>query len=119
VQDNPLVTSGVTISPSSTNIGQPVTATMTIRNSGSAPVNIGSLIVAARDPSGNNVDFPADDNVTIAAGSTYTYSKSQTFSSAGKYSFFIADLRNSVWDRNYPKSADGSVIRLGNFIIIP
>lgn len=111
--DSPHVASGITISNSPT-LGQPVTISMTIRNTTTSPVNIGTMAIAVRDPSGKNVDLPADTNVTVPANGTYTYTKTQTFNTPGKYTLFIANFRNGSWDSNYPKSLSGSVQRTVN-----
>ncbi len=110
VLENPLITTGVTLSPSNPAKGQAVTATITIRNVSSSPINIGSLVAAGRDPSGSNVDFPLENDFTIPAGGTKTYSEQRVFNSSGSYKFYIAHW-NGVWDTNYPKSIDTSVIR--------
>ena len=111
LKDNPLVATGITISPSSPVAGQSVTATVTIRNDSSSAVNIGAFLVAGRDPNGNNVDFPADLDITIPATTTYTYSKTKIFNLSGSYSLFMASFKNNTWDWNYPKSLNDSVIR--------
>lgn len=110
VLDNPLITEGISLSPSNPAAGQAVTATVKIHNAGSSPVNIGSLVVAARSPSGGNADFPIQNDVIIPAGATYTYSKTKSFSSTGNHTLFIARW-SGVWSTSYPKSADGSVLR--------
>jgi len=115
VQDNPLVTTGVALSPANPIAGQTVTATFTVTNASSNPIDIGSLFIATRDPNGNNSDFPTDPNVTVPANSTYTYSKSRILTIAGGYSFYIADYRNATWDLSYPKSSSGSILRKGTF----
>jgi hypothetical protein len=107
VQDNPLITTGVALSPASPVAGQTVNATMTVRNYTSAPVNIGTLAVGARDPSGKNVDFPAAYDVIVPANGTYTYSKSRTFESGGNYSLYAINYSNGSWNTTYPKSASG------------
>lgn len=111
VKDNPLVISGISTSPTQPVAGQPVTAEMSIRNDSSSPVNIGQMLIAARDQKGSNIDFPADSDVTIAANSTYVYSKTKTLNTSGEYTLFIANFRNSQWSMNYPKSNSSSVIR--------
>jgi len=116
VLDNPLVTTGITLSPSSPAKGQAVTATVTVRNVGPSPMNIGSLIVAARDPSGNNVDFPIENDFIIPAGGTKTYSEQRVFNASGSYRFYIAHWQGQ-WDTTYPKSIDGSVTRQLNLSI--
>ena len=117
VQDNPLVTSSVTLTPASPAAGQPVTATMNITNASASPVNIGLIVMAARDSTGKNVDFPFDKDVIIPANSTYNYSETKTFTSPGTYSIFIANLRNNVWSMAYPKSRDSAILRSTSFTI--
>jgi hypothetical protein len=111
VLNNPLITSGITLTPSNPTVGQSVTATITIHNASASPVNVGLMAVAARGPNGSNVDFPGDANVTIPASSDYTYSKSTMFAASGRYTLFIANLRNGMWSSSYPLSANSSIIR--------
>jgi hypothetical protein len=117
VQDNPFLTTGAAFSPANPAIGQLVTATMSVTNTSSSPVSVNLLVVAARDPSGNNVDFPAETNVTIPANSTHVYSQTRTFSTVGNYSFFVSSQRGSIWDSDYPKSVSGSIIRRGTLAV--
>jgi hypothetical protein len=108
VYDNPLVSSNLSISPSAPTLFQPVTVTFTLQNSSSNPITIPAVGVAVRDPNGNNVGYPGDSNVTIAANSSYTYSKTKTFISApGTYRFWITSLVNNAWNDNYPSSSSG------------
>jgi hypothetical protein len=116
VLDNPLITSGISFSPASPAKGQSATATVTVRNVSSNPINIGSLVVAGRDPKGNNVDFQIENDFTIPAGGTKTYSEQRTFNATGSYRFYIAHWQGQ-WDTSYPKSIDGSVVRLLNLSI--
>ena len=105
---NPAIVTPLTISPANPTLGQQVTATFTIQNNSSQPVNLPAIGVAARDPQGNNVGFPSDVNVTIPANSTYTYSKSRVFSSnPGNYRYWITSLKNNYWDDNYPVTFGG------------
>jgi hypothetical protein len=117
VKDNPLITSGVTISPANPVSGQPVTASMEITNASSSSITIETLVIAARDPNGKNVDFPADTNVTIPANSTYKYSKTKTFTDSGNYSFFTSSIKDGSWNNSYPKSSSSSIVRSGSLIV--
>lgn len=111
VADNPAVTAGLSVNPQSPAAGQQSTATFTIRNNGTAAINIGSLTVAGRSPTGANVDFPIVNDVVVPAGGEYTYNQSRTFSqSGGNYRFFIANW-NGVWSTTYPSSGAGDTIR--------
>jgi len=111
VLNNPLITTGIGLSPANPSISTPVTATLSIHNASASPVSIGSMIVAARDPSGNNVDFPEDAHVTIPASSTYTYSKTRLLTNPGKYSFFIVNWNGGGYVTNWPLSASSSIVR--------
>lgn len=111
--DNPAITTGLTLTPANPTVGQSVTASFVVENNSSSPVTIPTLGVAARDPSGANVGFPAVQNLTISANSSYTYSQSRTFTgSAGNYSFWITSLRHTgAWDDNYPAALDDVIRR--------
>ena len=72
-------------------------------------VTIPVIGVAVRDPAGTNVGFPGDTDVTIAPNSTYTFSKTRTFTGqSGTYKFWITSFRNNVWDDGYPVSLGGA-----------
>ena len=110
VYDNPSVTTNLSLSPSSPVIGQPVTASFSVKNNSNVSVTIPAIGVAVRDSRGNNVGYPSDTNVVIAAGSTYTYSKTRAFTgNTGTYKFFITSLYNGNWDDNYPMSLWGLI----------
>ena len=114
IKENPIITSGVTFSPTSPVIGQPVTANFTITNNSSKSIEIGRPILVTRDPNKANVDFPIDSIITILPNSTYTYSKTRIFSTVGDYSYFISNLSsNNTWNINYPKSSDNNIFRSG------
>lgn len=117
VLDNILVTTGVTFEPATPVIGQPVTATFTVTNSSSSAINIGAPALALRSPTSKNADFALDSVTIIAAGSTYTYSKTSTFSSPGVHSFFITNKNNGAWNDNYPKASAG-IVRSGSVNIL-
>lgn len=117
VVDNPHIVSGISVSPANPTVGQPVTVTATLKNTGSIPVNIGSLVVAARDPYGKNVDFKIVNDVTVAAnGGTYTYSETKPFTSTGTHKLYIANW-NGTWSTQKPASIDSSIIRQTNLLI--
>lgn len=114
ILDNPLIASGISIS-TNPSAGQPTTATISIRNTSGTNINIGSLVIAARDATGNNVDFPITNDVVIPAETTKSFSWTKTFP-AGSYTLFIAHWKGT-WDTSYPKSMDSSVIRTMNLKI--
>lgn len=110
VKDNPLIVSGMSLSPSNPTAGQPVTVSMNIKNFSASSVWLGSMVIGVRSPYGDNVDYPIVNDVIIPAGGTYTYSKTKTFGATGTYNLFIANW-NGVWKTHYPKSVDGSIVR--------
>lgn len=114
VTENPLVSTGLSLSGNPAS-GQPITATLTITNTGSAPINIGSMVVAGRGNWGGNGDFPIVNDVIVPANSTYTYSQTRSFT-PGTYTFFIANW-NGVWSKEYPKSMNGSIVRQSSMTI--
>lgn len=111
VGPNPLITTGLSLSPTNPVAGQPVTASFTIANYGHVPIGVGGMIVAVRDPNGNNKDFAFADNVIIPANGTYTYSSPQTFTQAGKYQMFISNFGGGNWYQNYPASASSAIVQ--------
>ena len=113
VKENPLITTGVSFSPANPAVGQLVTVTFTVTNSSSSAVNMGSPTVAVRGPRGTNYDFVAESNVTIPANSTFTYSKTRTFTEAGSYIFFTSTLKDNIWNEGYPKVANDNIVRWG------
>jgi hypothetical protein len=111
IRDNPTITTGLALSQVSPVSGQITTATFTIRNDSNTAINIGSLTVAGRSPTGSNVDFPVVNDVIVPAGGEYTYNQSRSFSQPGSnYRFFIANW-NGVWSTTYPGSASDGIVR--------
>jgi hypothetical protein len=110
VKDNPVLKTNVTLSPESPTVGQTTTATVTLQNSSAVPINIGSLVIAGRGPTGTNVDFGLINDVIIPAGGEYVYSRTRTFTQPGAHTFYIANW-NGVWTTAYPKSASPSILR--------
>jgi hypothetical protein len=106
VYENPLITSGITVTPTNPQAGQDVTVSFKVQNASNTPVSIGQMLVAARDPRGANIDFPSDLNVVVPANGEYVYSRTRTATIAGTYSFFIANYRTG-WDMTYPQSSPG------------
>jgi len=79
------LTSPLAITPTSPAPYQSTVATFTVRNSGTSSVTIPYFIAGARTSSGANVDFPASPSVTLAAGQSFTYRGTRTFSVEGSY----------------------------------
>lgn len=117
VSDNPIITSGLILGPSNFGIGQEVTAYASVKNLSSSPINIGSLVIAARDPNGQNVDFPIKNDVIIPAATQSDLTWKRTFTTPGLYNFSIAHW-NGTWDTNYPHSTGGWINRNFNWPIL-
>ena len=111
VNDNPLLTQGLQVDKvsSSSNI---YTVSYKVTNSLPNPVNIGSLFVAVRGPQGQNLDVPADNNVTIPGNGTYTFSKKWFSPYAGQHSFSVVVYKPGYGTSSTsPASKDSSVNR--------
>lgn len=106
------VTSGLTLSPAQVYAGDPVNTTFTVTNFSNTPVSIGKMGVAVRDAKDNNLDIGYDDNVTIAANSTYTFTKSAVFTNASQLRLSIANYQSSLgWNDTSPALDSSSVVR--------
>ena len=77
------VVTPLTLAPSSPAVGQPITASYTLRNDGGSDVTIRYVLVGARDATGQNVDFPSAGPITLQPGSSYTYRMSRSMSAGG------------------------------------
>ena len=83
VVDTPLMLSATTVQAGST-----LTGTVTYRNTLSTAVTLQHIAIAGRPPGGTHSGGPYDDlgpqtnSVTIAAGATYTFTGSRTFSAS-------------------------------------
>ncbi|MCA9323983.1 hypothetical protein KC992_02680, partial [Candidatus Saccharibacteria bacterium] len=111
VVSNPILTNPIVLWSTPT-VGNPVTASFKIKNASNSPLNIGTIVIAARDPNGNNVDFPADYNVVIPANGTYTHVVTRAFNSAGEHKLFIANYNNGKWDLNFPEAITYGIERI-------
>jgi hypothetical protein len=78
------------LSPGSPGLNQPVTATFTVQNTGTASGTVPYFVTKALDPSNTNVDFPTSTQQTIAPGATYPYTASRSFATAGSYTAWPA-----------------------------
>jgi purple acid phosphatase-like protein len=74
------------LSPGSPGVNQPVTATFTVKNTGTASGAVQYFLAQTRDPSNANVDFPNSGAQTIAPGASFTYTATRSFATAGTYS---------------------------------
>src|SRR5262249_49359060 len=71
-------------------VNQPVTATFTVQNTGTASGTVPYFITKALDPSNANVDFAQSASQTLAPGATFTYTATRSFSVAGSYTAWPA-----------------------------
>jgi murein DD-endopeptidase MepM/ murein hydrolase activator NlpD len=84
----PPLTADPTLSPSSTYPGVEVTGSFTIKNSGSAAIEMPRLKLEAIDPEGNLVMYPGT-TLTLGAGKSYTLTQTRSFSTVGRYQFYV------------------------------
>ena len=82
--------------------GQPVTVRAVVRARTTSRVD--GLIVAVRDGSGANLDFPYQPAVTVAAGGT-ELSVSRTFPAAGTYTYWVAYEQDGRWTDLDPRQS--------------
>jgi hypothetical protein len=78
------------LSPGSPATNQPVTATFTVKNTGTVSGTVPYFITKALDPSNGNVDFAQSASQTLAPGATYPYTASRSFATAGSYTAWPA-----------------------------
>ena len=117
VKTSPLVTTNFNLSDYTPNTGQNVTATFKVTNYSDQAVNVGLLKISGRGPGNSLASFGQIPNVTIPAGSTFTYSRTRSFSQAGDYRFWISNKRNDTWYTNYPVSSWPKLIRERNITV--
>lgn len=102
------VTRDLYFSPKSPLKGQLTSASFKIRNNESSSVTIPSLVVAARNKNGTNVNFPAVYNLTLNPGEIYTYYERRTFGSIGEHNIWIAaKFPSGRWSTSWPYSSSG------------
>jgi hypothetical protein len=90
------VTSALTLAPSTPTAGQTVSAQFTVQNMGGQSATV-RFLTGARDAANNNVDFPLSANVTLAGGSSYTYTASRAFTTSGTYMVWPAYTDGTNW----------------------
>lgn len=91
--------------PNSNYTNRQLNFSFTLRNTSSARVDIGDMIIATRDSGNNNFDF-GRQSITLNPGQIYTYNAGITLSSESDYTFAIGNYRESAgWTSNYPTSS--------------
>jgi len=112
ILDNPTLTGSLTLNPAQPVQGSPYAASFTITNKASYDIKLDAAFIVVRGPQGQNLDTPADSNITIPAGGTYTYSKQWFTPFSGQHQFSIVTYRQaSGFSFTYPASASSSVVR--------
>lgn len=96
-------------------VGKATPLTFKVKNnSATSTVNLGLIGLAARSPSGSVADLPFEEVPSLAAGATYTYSKSFTPQMNGKYTFYISSTgdQGATWNETgFPAIDDGAIQR--------
>jgi len=83
----------LTLNPSNPRIGEQVTASYRVKNTGNRPISLRHLGVVAKGPDCNDwncprwADFPAVENITLQPGQAYLYRQQRSFSEAGNNYF--------------------------------
>jgi len=93
-----------------------VEASFVIKNNSSYVNDIGYIAVACRDSAGANCDFPSQ-RVILQPGQEYLYRTAVNITKEDKYSFWITNYRNGVWDDMSPASVNGAVRRYDNKLV--
>jgi Bacterial Ig domain/Domain of unknown function (DUF4091) len=78
----------VSVAPAAPFVGQNVTATFVVQNTGGQPISAPYFLAAARSPSNVRVDFEASPAVTLQPGQEYVYQASRSFAAGGAYSIW-------------------------------
>ena len=95
-----LVTSGLSVTPTSGNTAQRYTATFTITNNTCGDFAPTVLTAGGRGPNGDSdvQDFDQKHNIVVAPGQTYTYTAGRTFDHPGTYNFWVTWMdANNGW----------------------
>ena len=119
VTQEPTIDQSLSLSPGNQHVNAPVTATFRIKNNSSAQaISIGRMKIQG-DLNGAQYDFPStEDNLTIPAGQTYTYSKQFLPTKTGTYTFKIMNNRNDYgWSSSFPANATSSITRVASIIV--
>ena len=92
--------------------GRTVSATFSLKNFSTKPVEIGIIKPAVRDSKNTNLDLPNSPYITLAPGQTYTYNESRVMASAAQLNIWIANKRDGhPWSEAFPISQDSLMLR--------
>ena len=116
------ITSNLQILPysASYNIGESITANFTIKNVGGNCISFDVLTVGGRlngeCPDGQCPDFEFAQDISLAAGQSYTYNGRLRLLRSGKYHFFPTyKTKDSIWNTSIP--AAPSVINTKDIMV--
>ncbi len=110
VLPSPVVVTGLSVSPAAA-LGQTSTISFQIKNFSDSAVNMGKMGVTLRDSDWVNRD-PKWDDVTIAAGQTYTYTVSVTFNKTGNWNVTLTNYTDALgWNTANPVSDSSGIVR--------
>lgn len=88
-----------------------LTFSFSMKNTSTARIDVGDMIIATRDSSNGNYDF-GRQSITIGPGQTYDYTATTTLPSESDYTFAIGNYRESAgWTGGYPTSAVDTLTR--------
>jgi hypothetical protein len=118
VAQNPTITSGISLTPTSPRVGQDTTLQFTIQNDGDIPASIELIGLVVRDAHGNNLDS-GWVSPTIAPRSSYVYSKTVRFMNPGNAAIIVGGKQNSQWVTSPIPGADSTVIQSQSVNILP
>lgn len=119
VTAEPTIDQSLSLPTGNQHVNAPVTATFRIKNeSTTQTISVGRFKLQG-SLNGTQYDFPSTiDNVTIAAGQTYTYSEVFNPTRTGTYSFKIINYRSGYgWSTNFPKSSTASIVRTASMTV--
>lgn len=103
----PVLSTNLSVTPSTAKIGERFTASVTVRNDGCATFTPKVLTVAGKGPGGESdfQDFDHREGVSIPPGGSYLYETGRSFDKAGTFRFRVAyQGRDGGW-RDIPGAA--------------
>jgi len=106
---NPLINSGLNLSPSTQQTGSNVTASFNTNNSGDQSVNINLRVTSSGG------DFSETGYFSLSAGGNYWYERSRSFAQVGSYHICAQMNTGSGW-QNIPAAGSGVTCRTLNIV---
>jgi beta-glucanase (GH16 family) len=102
------VTKPLSLNPSAPVVGGLLQGTVTYQNTGTSPLSIQTLVIAARRPDGSAADFsPALHGRTLQPGESVTLTSTRTLDQAGTWKIFSSDQgADGAWHEQAPTSVE-------------